>query len=98
MPATSVIGMDEIAIRKGHDYRVVVRDLERQRPIWFGGSEILRGLRRAPLCGHLGRDDGHVENVSPGHARAAPRRIRQTDHQPVLYPGRYYMAANFMDK
>lgn len=34
MPATSVIGMDEIAIRKGHDYRVVVRDLERQRPIW----------------------------------------------------------------
>ena len=30
--------MDEIAIRKGHEYRVVVSDLERQRPIWFGGA------------------------------------------------------------
>lgn len=38
MPATSAIGVDEIAIRKGHDYRVVVSDIERQRPIWFGGS------------------------------------------------------------
>ena len=38
MPATAAIGVDEIAIRKGHDYRVVVSDLERQRPIWFGGT------------------------------------------------------------
>ena len=38
MPATSAIGVDEIAIRKGHDYRVVVSDLESQRPIWFGGT------------------------------------------------------------
>jgi transposase len=38
MPATTAIGVDEISIRKGHDYRVVVSDLERQRPIWFGGA------------------------------------------------------------
>ena len=38
MPATPAIGVDEIAIRKGHDYRVVVSDLEQQRPIWFGGT------------------------------------------------------------
>jgi transposase len=38
MPATTAIGVDELAIRKGHDYRVVVSDLTRQRPIWFGGS------------------------------------------------------------
>jgi transposase len=38
MPATTAIGVDEIAIRKGHAYRVVVRDLIRQRPIWFGGT------------------------------------------------------------
>lgn len=38
MPATSAIGVDEIAIRKGHEYRVVVSDLEQQRPIWFGGT------------------------------------------------------------
>jgi len=29
--------VDEIAIRKGHEYRIVVSDLERARPIWFGG-------------------------------------------------------------
>ena len=38
MPATWAIGVDEISIRKGHDYRVVVSDLVSQRPIWFGGS------------------------------------------------------------
>src|SRR5205085_216281 len=32
------IGVDEIAIRKGHEYRIVVSDLERARPIWFGGQ------------------------------------------------------------
>jgi transposase len=32
-------GIDEIAIRKGHTYRIVVSDLERRRPIWFGGTD-----------------------------------------------------------
>jgi transposase len=36
-PAPRVIGVDEISIRKGHDYRVVVSDLDRGRPIWVGG-------------------------------------------------------------
>lgn len=36
-PAPRVIGVDEIAIRKGHDYRIVVSDLDRGRPIWVGG-------------------------------------------------------------
>lgn len=44
-PAPRVIGVDEIAIRKGHNYRVVVSDLERGRPIWFGG----RGRTEADL-------------------------------------------------
>jgi transposase len=34
-----VIGIDELSIRKGHSYRIVVSDLERQRPIWFGGED-----------------------------------------------------------
>ena len=42
-PAPKVIGIDEIAIRKGHTYRIVVSDLERRRPIWFGGFRSLRG-------------------------------------------------------
>ena len=37
-PAPRVIGVDEIAIRKGHTYRIVVSDLDRARPIWFGGQ------------------------------------------------------------
>lgn len=38
-PAPTVIGLDEISIRKGHRYRIVVSDLVRQRPIWFGGHD-----------------------------------------------------------
>jgi transposase len=32
------IGMDEISIRKGHTYRIVVADLDAKRPIWIGGE------------------------------------------------------------
>ena len=39
VPAPGVIGIDEISIRKGHTYRIVVSDLERHRPIWFGGTD-----------------------------------------------------------
>ena len=38
-PAPLVIGIDEISVRKGHDYRIVVSDLLRMRPIWFGGQD-----------------------------------------------------------
>jgi len=37
--APGVIGIDEIALRKGHRYRIVVSDLERRRPIWYGGED-----------------------------------------------------------
>ena len=38
-PAPAAIGIDEISIRKGHSYRIVVSDLIRRRPIWFGGED-----------------------------------------------------------
>ena len=38
-PAPAMIGVDEISIRKGHTYRIVVSDLVRRRPIWFGGAD-----------------------------------------------------------
>jgi transposase len=38
-PAPRVIGIDEISVGRGHDYRIVVSDLERHRPIWFGGKD-----------------------------------------------------------
>jgi transposase len=34
-----VIGIDEISVKKGHSYRIVVSDLERGEPIWFGGKD-----------------------------------------------------------
>ena len=38
-PGPKVIGIDEISLRKGHIYRIVVSDLERKRAIWFGGKD-----------------------------------------------------------
>jgi transposase len=38
-PGPKVLGIDEISIRKGHTYRIVVSDLIRERPIWFGGAD-----------------------------------------------------------
>jgi transposase len=38
-PGPKVIGVDEVSIRKGHTYRIVVSDLLRGRPIWFGGTD-----------------------------------------------------------
>jgi transposase len=37
-PTPRVIGVDEISIKKGHSYRIVVSDLEARRAIWFGGT------------------------------------------------------------
>lgn len=38
-PAPLVIGIDEISIRKGHTYRIVVSDLLRRRAIWVGEKD-----------------------------------------------------------
>jgi hypothetical protein len=38
-PGPRVLGLDEISIKKGHTYRIVVSDLVRHRPIWFGGED-----------------------------------------------------------
>lgn len=39
VPGPGAIGIDEISIKKGHTYRIVVSDLVRRRPIWFGGVD-----------------------------------------------------------
>ena len=38
-PGPKAIGIDEISIRKGHTYRIVVSDLIRRRPTCFGGED-----------------------------------------------------------
>ena len=41
------IGVDEVSIRKGHNYAIVVADLDRQKPIWMsetpGRAEVSMG-------------------------------------------------------
>ena len=37
-PKPSIIGIDEISIKKRHVYRIIVSDLEQKRAIWFGGE------------------------------------------------------------
>ena len=39
MPGPLVIGIDEISVKKGQEYRIVVSDLLRRRAIWFGGED-----------------------------------------------------------
>jgi transposase len=38
-PTPKVIGVDEISVKKGHEYRIVVSDLEKHQAIWFGGKD-----------------------------------------------------------
>ena len=38
-PGPQIIGIDELSVRKGHTYRIIVSDLVRRRPIWFGGMD-----------------------------------------------------------
>ena len=71
-PGPQVIGVDEIAIRKGHTYRIVVSDLHRGRPIWFGGNDrseasldqFYAWLGPDEERADSARGDGHVEAVS----------------------------------
>lgn len=37
-PRPRALGIDEVSRRKGHDYRVLVSDLDAERPIWYGGT------------------------------------------------------------
>ena len=37
--APRAIGIDELSLRKGRIYRIVVSDLKRGRPIWYGGED-----------------------------------------------------------
>jgi transposase len=45
-PGPKGIGGDEISIRKGQTERIVVSDLMRGRPLWFGGEDRCEAIRR----------------------------------------------------
>ncbi len=57
-PGPKAIGIDEISIRKGHTYRIVVSDLIRGRPIWFGERTAKRRAWRCSTTGWARRGPG----------------------------------------
>lgn len=46
-PNLRAIGIDEVSVRKGHSYAIVVADLDQRRPIWMSGEP--------------GRDEEHMD-------------------------------------
>jgi len=70
-----VIGIDEIAIRKGHTYRIVVSDLLRGRPIWFGGDDRSEASM-AQFYAWLGaRKSARSARVGNGSRHRRPRSV-----------------------
>ncbi|WP_428552910.1 helix-turn-helix domain-containing protein [Reyranella sp.] len=89
-PSPVVIGVDEISVRRGHTYRIVVSDLLARRPIWFGGTDrseaslarFYADLGAGKMRPNPPRRDGHVEAVpqcrhggGPAGGDPARRRI-----------------------
>lgn len=56
------IGIDEISVRKGHSYAIVVADLDRQRPIWMSHE--------------IGRDEEHMDKFYDEMGKKRSARIR----------------------
>lgn len=50
-PGPRIIGIDEVAIKKGHVYRIIVSDLEEEGPY---GSAVLTVPKKASICSTLG--------------------------------------------
>ena len=92
-PGPKLIGIDEISIRKGHSYRIVVSDLIRGRAIWFGGQQAAQyclpaeGVLRPALelrAGGLGA--AILRELADKPEMAAPeslREVRRNDRSPL---------------
>lgn len=53
------IGIDELAIGRGHSYRILIHDLDRKRPIWFGDD---RGRSREAIDAYFQSLSDSVQN------------------------------------
>jgi transposase len=83
-PAPEVIGIDELSIGPRHTYRIIVSDLLRRRPIWFGGVDRSEASMDA-FYSWLGPEKSrrirlavmdmwkpfHASTLKPGHAPQA---------------------------
>jgi transposase len=72
-PGPRRIGIDEISIRKRHTYRIVVSDLDRKRPIWFGGQDRSEASMRQ-FYQWLGEKKRRRIRLALGHVEALSQR------------------------
>jgi transposase len=89
-PNPRVVGIDEISVGKGHQYRIVVSDLIRGRAIWFGG----RDRSEASM-------DGFYQWLGPaksGKIRLAVMDMWKAFRKSTLKPGNAPQAAILYDK
>ena len=89
-PVPKVIGIDEISLRKGHTYRIVVSDLQRRRPIWFGGQD-----RSVESMDAFYRELGPFKS---GKIRLAVMDMWKPFRASTLKPGNAPQAAILFDK
>ena len=80
--ASQPIGVDEIAIRKGHDLFIVVSDLDRWRPIGVGGTNRTEADRAPSLPGgaRTGRRASRSPRGTDGSPSTPRARIRRHRH------------------
>jgi transposase len=79
-PGPRVIGIDEISIKKGHTYRIVVSDLLRRRPIWFGGTDRSEASMEAFYTGLGPRKSSRIRLAVMDMWK--PFRLATTQHAP----------------
>lgn len=90
------IGMDEVSVRRGQSYAIVVADLDRLKPVWMSEApgrteedldKFFVGLNPPKPPRHQAGGHGHVETVSEFHPEPRPQRpdrLRQVPHPPAL--------------
>jgi transposase len=79
-PGPKVIGIDEVSIRTGHTYRIVVSDLLRRRPIWFGGADRSEASREECFTGLGAKKNAGIRLA--GMDMWKPFRTSSTTHAP----------------
>ncbi|MBP8655664.1 MAG: ISL3 family transposase [Kiritimatiellae bacterium] len=92
-PAPAVIGIDEIAIRRGFTYRLVATDLIRRRAIWFGGVDRSEASLDAFWAWLGGRQTARVRLVVMDMWRAFENSTRRNAPQAAILYDKFHVVS-----
>lgn len=95
--APRVIGIDEVSIRKGHEYRIVVSDLERRRPIWFGGVDRSEASMDVFYEWLGGKRAGKVELAVMDMWKAFTKSARKNIHKAAILYDKFHVMRHLGD-